>query len=202
MNPAHSSRGFFAFAMTFEGGILLVALLLGRWTDAEVLPTLAGGWRDPVGGALAALPMFLVMVWMVESRNPLWQNVRHVVEQLVLPSLRPLRLWQLAALSLVAGIGEEALFRGLLQTKLAAHLDKPIGLMLASIAFGLAHALTPGYALLATGMGLWLGGLCLWTGGLMAPAVCHAVYDFGVLLYLLRLHVVEPVQTSSSDNLR
>lgn len=206
MNPTVSRAGFFAFAMTFEAGILILALALGGWMDLRVLPDLGGPWRDVLGGTVAAIPMLLAMIWMVESRNTIWLDIRQVVEQMILPSLRNLRLWQLASLSALAGLGEEALFRGILQTKVAAHLDATLGLILASAAFGLAHALTPGYALLAGGMGLWLGWLYLWTGDLMAPVLCHAVYDFAALCYLLKVHKPsEPgpgPQTSSSDSLR
>lgn len=204
MNQSAPKAGFFAFAMTFEAGILVLAVALGRWMDLKVLPEVAGPWRDVAGGAIAAVPMLFAMIWMVESHNAIWLDIRQVVEQMILPSLRGLRFWQLASLSALAGLGEEALFRGILQTKLAAHLDKTLGLALASAAFGLAHALTPAYALLAGAMGLWLGWLYLWTGDLMAPVLCHAVYDFAALCYLLKVHKpgkADP-QTSSSDNLR
>jgi membrane protease YdiL (CAAX protease family) len=90
----------------------------------------------------------------------------------------------LFGISVLAGVGEEALFRGLVQDTLAAWMPLGVALALASLLFGLLHAVTPTYAVLATLMGAYLGGLYLWTGGLLAPMVTHGVYDFAVLLYL------------------
>ena len=50
---------------------------------------------------------------------------------------------------MTAGIGEELLFRGVVQALLERWLGPWIALGVASILFGLVHALTPTYALLA-----------------------------------------------------
>ena len=52
--------------------------------------------------------------------------------------------------------------------------------------FGLMHFITPTYAVLATLMGAYLGLVWQWTGNLLAVVLMHALYDFLVLLYLLR----------------
>jgi membrane protease YdiL (CAAX protease family) len=90
------------------------------------------------------------------------------------------------AISLLAGVAEEALFRGALQGGLTARLGSEAALGVAAVLFGLCHALNRAYALLATGMGLVLGLEFQGTGTLWAPALTHAAYDFFALLYLLR----------------
>jgi Na+-transporting NADH:ubiquinone oxidoreductase subunit NqrB len=72
-------------------------------------------------------------------------------------------------LALASGLAEEALFRGALQPQ--------IGLVAASLVFGLAHfaprrELLPwtGFSVLA---GFLLGGLYAWTGNLVAPVIAH-----------------------------
>ncbi len=82
-------------------------------------------------------------------------------------------------LSLCAGFAEEFLFRGVLQVKL--------GLILTSFIFGVLHALSWAYFIVATVIGFYLGGLYDWTGGnLFVPAAVHALYDFVVLLLFRR----------------
>ena len=54
-----------------------------------------------------------------------------------------------------------------------------------SLLFGLAHALTRTYAVLATLVGFYLGFLFWLTGNLLAPILAHAVYDFVALVYLV-----------------
>ena len=52
--------------------------------------------------------------------------------------------------------------------------------------FGLVHAITPTYFVLASLAGAYLGGVYALTGDIAAPIVAHAVYDFVVLLVLVR----------------
>ena len=59
-------------------------------------------------------------------------------------------------------------------------------LALASVLFGVLHAMTVVYAVLAVLAGLYLGWLWQATGNLLVPVVCHALSDFLVLLVLLR----------------
>jgi membrane protease YdiL (CAAX protease family) len=58
--------------------------------------------------------------------------------------------------------------------------------MLASLVFGLLHALTATYAVLATFMGVYLGAVWLGTGNLLVVVLAHALYDFAALVYLTR----------------
>ena len=91
---------------------------------------------------------------------------------------------QLAMVALLAGVGEELLFRGVLQTKLITWTTPLIGLALASFFFGLAHALSKMYFAFAVAVGAFLGWLALYNHDLIAPMVAHALYDFVALLYL------------------
>ena len=93
-------------------------------------------------------------------------------------------------LATVAGIGEELLFRGLIQNALARLIPSPASLLATSILFGLAHFVTSTYALIAGLMGLYLGGLFLLQGSLVAPIVTHAVYDFFALLLVARRYTI------------
>ena len=90
-------------------------------------------------------------------------------------------------LSLAAGVGEEMLFRGVVQAVLDRWWGPWAALPVASLFFGLLHALTPTYAVLATLAGLYLGGVWLLTGNLLVVIVAHAFYDLIALVYLLRV---------------
>ena len=68
------------------------------------------------------------------------------------------------------------------------HLDmRHILLIIASLLFGIAHAVTYTYALAAAVIGVYLGVLWWLAGNLLAPVACHAVYDFVALWYYLRV---------------
>ena len=87
--------------------------------------------------------------------------------------------WHFAIVSLLAGLSEEWLFRGVLQTSL--------GFYLSSFLFAVCHFLTPAYFVVAGIMGLYLGLIFDASQGNLLPViVIHAVYDF-VVLSLLKI---------------
>jgi membrane protease YdiL (CAAX protease family) len=171
----------------FEGGLALVAWglgwLLGQAPLADCHWTAAGAGL----GVAAALPMLLLFAAV--RRWPVGGLVRiqRFFEEVLQPLLRDCTLAELALLSLLAGVGEEMLFRGVLQPVLMRWLGPAPGLLSASVLFGLFHPITATYVVLAAGLGLYLG-LVAWAGGnLLIVIVAHALYDFVVLVYLLRL---------------
>lgn len=89
--------------------------------------------------------------------------------------------FDMVAVSLAAGIGEELLFRGAIQAQ--------FGVVVASLLFGLAHiggrdSLVFGVWVAAMGFGL--GGLAYVGGGLLAPVVAHVLYDAAAIEYIRR----------------
>ncbi len=94
--------------------------------------------------------------------------------------------WAIIAVSLLAGFGEELLFRGVIQAGLEQLTGTATGLVLASLIFGLLHAITPAYFILATIMGLYLGLLYQLTGNLLIPCLVHALYDWAAITWYLR----------------
>ncbi len=109
---------------------------------------------------------------------------------MVLPLFRDCRFTELAVIAALAGIGEEMLFRGVIQAAVAQQIGGPrgvwLGLLVAAVLFGLLHPVTPTYAVLAGSIGLYLGWLWLACGNLLLPIITHGVYDFLALLYLVQ----------------
>ena len=68
-------------------------------------------------------------------------------------------LAEFGIIALLAGVGEEMLFRGVLQGTISRWIRPEIGLVAASALFGLAHLITLMYALAASLMGIYLGWL-------------------------------------------
>jgi membrane protease YdiL (CAAX protease family) len=169
------SRKAFVAAVLFESSLAGAALVLGSVTEVAVFATFAFDAVDAGIGVLATLPpLAFLFVFVKTDFAPL------------VPVFRACTWDELLALALVAGVGEELLFRGWMQEWLTPTAGPWAALAVTSIAFGLVHAVTPAYAVLAMGIGLYLGGLQMWTGNLLAPIVVHALYDFVAFLVLLR----------------
>jgi membrane protease YdiL (CAAX protease family) len=135
-------------------------------------------------GLAGTVPPLLGLAWILQSESgPLKDLVALVLEQLG-PLLARCSPAQLALLAALAGGSEEMLFRGAIQAGLTEVLPSGAALLAASLLFGLMHAASPAYAVLAFLMGLYLGALFLIQGGLLAPIITHALYDLVALLYV------------------
>ena len=173
---------------------MLVALAVGAMVHVAPFATLTWNLRGLAAGIAATAPLLLLLAWCLRTRfGPIARLVRAVEERAA-----PLFLGSSAAaiglVAALAGIGEEALFRGIIQTGLLAHLPAWAAVSVTAAAFGAAHAMTLAYAMLAALVGGYLGWLHLASGNLLVPILAHALYDFVALRLLLR---VKPTPTSS-----
>ncbi len=118
------------------------------------------------------------------SRNFLWAQQ---LEEEFAKILVPMKLWEITAIGLLSGITEELFFRGALQTT--------VGLIPASLAFGLAHFVPRhpfwNWSLYAAFAGFLLGCLFELTHYLLPVMVAHALTNFVLIVDLNRRHAVE-----------
>jgi membrane protease YdiL (CAAX protease family) len=141
-------------------------------------------------GTLLALPLggFAAALDLVEERLPALKDVSKATQRSILALLggtfKPvLGLVTAIGLGLAAGVGEEMLFRGVLQYELVNRWGPIIGVGISSLVFGALHAVTPLYAALAGIASVYFGALYLWTDNLAIPITCHAFYDVCALMY-------------------
>ncbi len=182
------------FALTaaaFEGGLVAVAIVLGWLLGQPPLETFRPDLRGAAWGIAATLPLAgLFWICFNAPLRPM-QDIARFLEQTLVPLFRDCNLTQLAIIAALAGVGEEMLFRGVVQAAVAREIGGPhgvwFGLLIASMLFGLLHSVTPTYALLAGLISLYLGGLWLACGNLLAPMTAHGLYDFLGLVYLVRV---------------
>jgi hypothetical protein len=192
-------------AVVFEGGLGVVAVgvgwLLGYPPLGEIRWTRAGlAW-----GAATAVPLVALLLLCVHVPFGPFRRLLQAVDELLVPLFRNCTLLELAVISLLAGVGEEILFRGVLQEAVAGWVGGPggvwAGLVVASVIFGMAHLITPAYGVLAAAMGLYLGWLWIDTQNLLVPITAHAVYDFLALVYLAKMRAgrVPPAAAGGLD---
>ncbi|HRQ66251.1 MAG TPA: CPBP family intramembrane metalloprotease [Xanthomonadaceae bacterium] len=172
--------------LSFEGMLAVVALLLALafglrpWNELEISVSVL------VLTLAATLPMVLALDLLGRVRWNWVQEIADAIRVALLPLFRNAPPGALVAVALMAGIGEELLFRGVIQAALEGWLGPLAGLLLASLLFGLAHFVTVGYLVLACLMGLYFGLLYQWTGNLLVPILVHALYDWVALRWYLR----------------
>lgn len=175
-----------AAAFVFEGLLiplaLGLALLLGLAPWTELRPSAAA----LLAGVVATVPLVALLAAFGALRSRWLDEVEALVRPLVEALFRGRGAVPVIALAALAGLGEELLFRGVLQAWLAGVAGPWPAVVLAGLAFGLAHHLSRAYFVLATGMGLYLGALYQLGGNLLVPVLVHALYDAVAIAFLLR----------------
>ncbi len=136
-------------AVLFEGALAPLAIALGWLLGRSPLEGFSWDLGDATLGVLAALPMYgafrLAFRWPV---GPLARIKRFFDEELA-PVLAGRPASDLALICLAAGVGEEMLFRGVLQGVFARWLNPWGGLAAASLLFGALHPFTLVYVVIA-----------------------------------------------------
>jgi uncharacterized protein len=192
---------FVVLAAAFEGGLALFALSLGWALGIRPMDSFHWSWADLGWGGIATLPPLALLGLCLYLP---WEPFRRIVRLLnstILPNFRECGLIELAVIALLAGLGEEMLFRPILQGGLAQLIGSPygpaFGLIAAAIVFGLLHSMTVTYAILAGVIGLYLGAIWLFTGNLLVPITVHALYDFLALAAMLKMHKSPPAEKNA-----
>lgn len=176
-------------AVLVEGGLLAGASLFG-WMVGKS-PRFVWNLQAPLWGIAATAPLMLLFFLFVRWPIGPLRRIQRFSEQVVRPLLAPCTVIDMLGISVLAGLGEEVLFRGVLQEYIAGWFKYPVGVwvgvIITSLIFGLMHSITITYAVLATVMGVYLSCVCLYReGNLLVIVIAHALYDFLVLLWLLR----------------
>ena len=184
MTDPPPSRSIIFLAIVFEGGLVGVAVLLGWLLGRPSVVLIQPSWRGLLLGVVAAVPLIPVLIWCLHSEwGPMRRLIREV-DETIAPYFARASTLALLTIALLAGLGEELLFRGVIQAFLLDLTGTAIALIVTSLVFGLLHLITPTYAFLAAAFGLYLGGLMLATGDILVPIVAHAVYDVVALGFL------------------
>lgn len=184
--PKLSRRRLLFLAVVYEGGLFLAVWLVASLLGAGDLPGLELTPGSVVWGT--ALGLALLGAVYFGMRIP-WRPIRRFrrdVERTVGHLFAECSPFDLAFISALAGISEEFVFRGWIQTGLSGSIGTWAAVGLGALLFGAAHAISLVYAIYATAVGVVLGVALVGSGLLWVPIVAHTVYDFGALTWLVR----------------
>jgi membrane protease YdiL (CAAX protease family) len=190
MQKSATGSDGFAMAVMVEGGLALLAVALA-WLFGVSLRDQIPPWGPQLAWAVArglavTLPMLAIFWALMHWDLPTLRQLREQVQWLIGEMFPSGHLGQFALVALLAGVGEELLFRGVLQSLFVGWTNPWAGLLITSLLFGAAHALSTLYFVLAALIGLCFGWLVLHYNDLIAPMVAHSVYDFVALVYISR----------------
>ncbi len=155
----------------------LIGWGLWAWMDRPALQFVTFDWTQTGQGmalalALIALSLVLTKLFPEQTEKLIRSQARNY------PFLKHrISIAAIIFVSLCAGVGEEALFRGGLQTLLGDTLPLPIAIALAAALFAAIHFAQPLNSALIFIIGATFGVIYWQTGSLLTVMIGHAVYD-------------------------
>lgn len=134
-----------------------------------------GWWAIPAGALLGiAFYLFGYLFTRLPGRHA--TSMKGLI-QLLHRLFKNFSWFDIILVSCLAGIGEELLIRGVLQSWLVDYIGPAAGIILASAVFGLMHSLSKAYVVLTAVLGCFFGVALYLTGSMLLVIVAHAVYD-------------------------
>ena len=198
-NPPINEQNFFKVACYFEGSLIVVAIVLGWFADIDPFVNIVFSEMAFFYGIIGTVPLFILFIALYQIQTNAFQQIKRTLLETLAPSMHRYHWTDLLVLGAIAGITEEILFRGVVQPWLESSWGMTGGLIASNIIFGLVHAVTPLYALLATLVGIYLG-LAMDFGeqrNLLTPIIIHGLYDF--LAFLVIVHTYRNNLAKSTD---
>lgn len=180
LGTAMALLGFQAVAMVAVGG------LLWEWSGRPRSAFVTFSMEEVALGFALALGL-IASAWTTFRMFPRYAESLVRMQGKTYAFLGPKLGWPaIVFISLCAGVGEEALFRGGLQTFLMDHVGPIAAITLSSALFALVHLGKPVITALLFGIGVVFGVVFWLTGSLLVAMVGHALYDVWALRYLHR----------------
>jgi membrane protease YdiL (CAAX protease family) len=186
-----------------EGGLAVLAIVIA-WFAGIAL------WEmfllNPLHFLIAVVAVFPILkvcrlVYMVPCKTV--EFTRRFLQSVYYDFIRHCSVLQLLLVAIMSGIGEELLFRGVLQTSITQWFGGEtrgiiIGIAVTSLLFGLVHPINKLYVFLCFVVGIYLGLLFVWTDNLIVPIIIHSLYNFVVFLAMPQL-IGFPPDARTSD---
>lgn len=172
-------------ALVFQGGIGLIGLIAIWLFDIPLQWDGLSAFEVVVYGALGATGTYLSLLLVTQIPGLFPDNLARQMRGLY-NFARSYSWPMLVVLSVLAGVGEELLFRGAAQGWLMQHTGPWTAVLASSVLFGLVHYVSFTYFLVASGLGLVLGAAYYLSGSMGLVMIWHALYDVLALYCLLR----------------
>lgn len=173
-------------SLIFEASLGFVAVLLGFITNFNPLNHIHYNTWEVLYAVLISFVLFGLFIGITKLNWKPLMDIRKQLEVTLLPLFKDFNWLDIALISILAGVCEELAFRGWIEGFSQQYLSVIGAFFLTNILFGLAHFITPLYALIAFLIGSLLSLTTWYWDNLLGAMVIHSVYDFLALAWLLK----------------
>ena len=186
-----NTNAFVIHAIFFEGTMALLGALLALFCGLDLGKAFQTADMAALFNQLAlgvGIAAAMGIIFTILDHIP-WSQLKKVSEktkEIINESLKSASHINRFLVCLMAGVGEEVLFRGFIFVAifefwpwgLDFNMNIIAAIIASSVLFGLGHSITLLYFILTALLGVAFCLIFLWTGSLIAPIVAHALYDF------------------------
>lgn len=173
-------------AIVFQGLLFPLAIGLAFLLGVRPWTAMDANLDAVLLAVVATLPPLLGLWGLSRARVAWFEDLDALVRPMINALFRGRGRGPVLLISLLAGFGEELLFRGVLQGWLTELAGPWTGVLAAAVVFGLLHFLSWTYFVFAVGFGIYLGVIYELTGNLLVVCLVHALYDWAAIHYMLR----------------
>ncbi|MDO6748374.1 CPBP family intramembrane glutamic endopeptidase [Gilvimarinus sp. 1_MG-2023] len=179
------NRKTFWLLTLFEGGLGVVAFIILCLTHRPIPLLGSTGPSAWAWGIIGALLTYVALASGLRFWPYLQRKLTGHIQQLR-QLFMPLTVLQFALMATLAGLGEELLFRVLLQSWLDSWMPISLAIIFSSLIFAAMHWLSLTYFILTLIMSIAFGLVYHATQSYVLVATWHGLYDFIALVVLTR----------------
>lgn len=187
LNSRGKAQGPLIVAIIFEGGMGVLAVILGWFFSMRIISKIVWDLRLFLFSIAIALPLSVTVTLLVHIPIESFKKIRKLLVDYFVPMFSGLSILDLFLMAMLSGVGEELLFRGFLQGIADEYMGAAFSVILTNIIFGAAHFVTPVYGVITFLLGCLLGASMVYTENLMVPIVIHGFYNFVSFIYLIKI---------------
>jgi membrane protease YdiL (CAAX protease family) len=175
-------------AVQVEGGLAVLAIVIAWFTGISLRDMFVFETFPLLIAVVCTFPMLVLCRFIYMLPFKMVEFTRRFLQSIHRDFIRHCTVTQLLLVAIMSGIGEELLFRGILQTAITNAFGGgtwglAFGIGLTSLLFGLAHPINKLYVFLCFVIGIYLGLFFAWTdNNLVVPIIIHALYNFVIFL--------------------
>jgi membrane protease YdiL (CAAX protease family) len=184
-------RRFLFLAVLTEGGAIILAIVLSYFLGPSLPALIRWDPNHLLLGLLMCLPLLALFALCLRVDLAPFRHIEQFFETRFMPLMQDSTKADLLLVCILAGVGEELLFRGAIQEMLHLKLGggffaAAFGLVVASAIFAIMHPVSKAYVIGVFIVGIYLGISVILCESLVPAMIAHGVYDFIALLYLQR----------------
>ena len=188
MSKEHATGNMFVHILGVQALLAVLAILIIIFGGIEVGIGGLSLSTSVIAGTFAGVAMYGTIFFALRLKvfSRVSKNLEKNVGEIRLSWL------QIVTISIFAGVAEELLFRAAIQTWVASHTNIFIGILLASVLFGIAHFSSISYFILTLVIGLVLGTAYHLSQSIEFVIVWHIVADIvGLSIFVKYPHLLE-----------